>query len=63
MPTTHELSDDVVNYAWDNSHTPRLAIEPGDTVIFTTRDAADYYYSADSTGADVKAKGPLTGHP
>ena len=63
MPTIHELNDDVVNYAWDNFHTPRLSIEPGDTVIFTTRDAADYYYSADSTGADVKAKGPLVGHP
>ncbi len=63
MTATHELDDNVVNYAWDNSHTPRLTIEPGDTVIFTTRDAADYYYSADSTGADVKAKGPLTGHP
>ena len=63
MATIHELNDDVVNYAWDNSHPPRLTIEPGDTVIFTTRDAADNYYCADSTGADVKAKGPLVGHP
>lgn len=63
MSTTHTLNDDVVNYAWDNTHPPRLTIEPGDTVIFSTRDAADKYYSVDSTGADVKAKGPLVGHP
>lgn len=63
MSATHQLKDDVVNYAWDNSHPPRLAVEPGDTVIFTTRDAADNYYSIDSTAADVKAKGPLVGHP
>ena len=63
MPTTCELKDNVVNYAWDNAHPPRLTIDPGDTVIFTTRDAADNYYSVDSTDADVRAKGPLVGHP
>ena len=36
---------------WNNALPPRLAIEPGDTVAFETRDAADGYYSPSSTSA------------
>jgi acetamidase/formamidase len=59
----HELDDRIVHYAWDNSLAPRLAIDPGDTVTFSTRDSADRFYTADSTHEDVLRKGPLKGHP
>ena len=38
---THHLSSETVHYAWDNSLPPRLEIEPGDTVVFRTRDSSD----------------------
>ncbi len=63
MPTTHELNDSLLHYAWDNALAPRLTIDSGDTVIFDTRDAVDHYYTVDSTHEDVRKKGPLTGHP
>lgn len=59
----HYLDDSGVHYAWDRTIAPRLTVEPGDTVVFATRDAADRYYGPDSTAADVEAKGPLVGHP
>jgi acetamidase/formamidase len=63
MARTHQLDATQVHYAWDNSLAPRLEIDPGDTVIFDTRDAADRYYSRASTHADVLARGPFRGHP
>jgi acetamidase/formamidase len=63
MPTTYQLDDADVHYAWDNKVSPRLSVDPGDTVVVSTRDAADHYYNAASTHADCKRKGPLTGHP
>ena len=63
MATTHQLDAGQVHRAWDNSLPPRLEIDPGDTVIFDTRDAADRYYSRASTHADVLARGPFRGHP
>ena len=59
----HELDASQVHYAWDNSVVPRLVIEPGDTVAFQTRDAADGFYSRASTHADVLNRGPFRGHP
>jgi len=59
----HELDASQVHYAWDNSVVPRLVIEPGDTVLFQTRDAADGFYSRASTHADVLNRGPFRGHP
>lgn len=59
----HELDANQVHYAWDNSLAPRLEIEPGDTVVFQTRDAADGFYSRASTHADVLNRGPFRGHP
>src|SRR2546430_6712374 len=44
MPTTHTLDCETVHYEWNNALAPRLEIEPGDTVVFDTRDAADGYY-------------------
>jgi len=60
---THRLDAAQVHYEWNNALVPRLAIEPGDTVVFDTRDAADGYYSPASTHADVLARGPFRGHP
>jgi acetamidase/formamidase len=63
MARTHELDASGVHYEWNNSIPPRLEIDPGDTVVFRTRDAADRYYSRASSHADVLARGPFRGHP
>jgi acetamidase/formamidase len=63
MAHTHQLDDKVVHYEWNNAIPHRLEIDPGDTVIFDTRDAADRYYSAASTSADALGRGPFRGHP
>jgi acetamidase/formamidase len=63
MARTHELDASGVHYEWNNSIPPRLEIDPGDTVVFATRDAADRYYSRASSHADVLARGPFRGHP
>ncbi len=59
----HALDATRVHYAWDNALPPRLEIDPGDVVVFDTRDAADGHYSRASTHADVLARGPFRGHP
>src|ERR1700693_4730876 len=59
----HELGGNHVHYEWNNAIAPRLEIEPGDTVVFQTRDAADGFYSRESTHADVLNRGPFRGHP
>jgi acetamidase/formamidase len=38
---THVLTGERVHHAWDNSIPPLLEIEPGDTVVFQTRNASD----------------------
>jgi len=58
-----ELDAGQVHYEWNNAIAPRLEIEPGDTVVFETRDAADGFYSRASTHADVLNRGPFRGHP
>ena len=63
MPKTHHLDDSTVHYAWNNALAPRLEVDPGDTVVFRTRDAADFFYKKSSTHADVMARGPFRGHP
>jgi acetamidase/formamidase len=63
MPTTHKLDAAQVHKEWNNTIPPRVTIDPGDTVVFDTRDASDHYYSRKSTHADVLGRGPFTGHP
>jgi acetamidase/formamidase len=63
MASTHHLDDSTVHYAWDNAIAPRLAIDPGDTIVFETRDSGDYFYKPNSDHQDVLRKGPLKGHP
>jgi acetamidase/formamidase len=63
MPRTHRLDRSQVHREWNNALPPRLEIDPGDTVVFETRDAADGYYSPGSTHESVIARGPFRGHP
>ena len=60
---THHLDHEQIHQEWNNALAPRLTIDPGDTVIFDTRDAANRYYSKQSTHADVISRGPFRGHP
>lgn len=59
----HHLDDAQVHQEWNNALPPRLEIEPGDTVVFDCRDAANRYYTRTSTHEDVMARGPFRGHP
>jgi acetamidase/formamidase len=59
----HRLDAEQVHKEWNNALPPRLTIDPGDTVVFDTRDAADRYYSRASTHDDVVKRGPFSGHP
>ncbi len=63
MARTHHLDASQIHREWNNALAPRLTIDPGDTVVFETRDAADGYYSPRSTHADVLGRGPFRGHP
>ncbi|MBI2525109.1 MAG: acetamidase/formamidase family protein [Candidatus Rokubacteria bacterium] len=60
---THRLDAGLVHYEWNNALAPRLVIDPGDTVVFDTRDASGGYYAPSSSHADVLARGPFRGHP
>ncbi len=60
---THHLDARRVHYEWNQALPPVLEIEPGDEVVFETRDAADGAYTPRSTAADVAARGPFRGHP
>jgi len=59
---THALDAGTVHYEWNNALPPRLEIDPGDTVVFETRDAADRFYAKTSTAEDV-LKRVFRGHP
>jgi acetamidase/formamidase len=59
---THTLDAETVHYEWNHAIPPRLTIDPGDTVVFETRDAADRFYTKASTAADV-LKRVFKGHP
>ena len=59
---THHLDSTQVHHEWNNAIPPRLTIDPGDTVVFGTRDAADGFYSPRSTHEDV-LKRVFKGHP
>ncbi len=63
MPRQHHLDAAQVHYEWNHALPPRLHVDPGDTVVLETRDAADGAYTPRSTAADVEARGPFRGHP
>ena len=60
---THHLDLEQIHQEWNNALPPRLTIDPGDTVVFDTRDAANRFYSKQSTHEDVIRRGPFRGHP
>ena len=62
MAQTHQLDASKVHHEWNNAIPPRLEIDPGDTVVFDTRDAADGFYTTTSTAADVMQR-VFKGHP
>ena len=62
MSRQHFLDASLVHYEWNNAIPPRLEIEPGDTVVFETRDASDEFYSLQSTHEDVMRR-VFKGHP
>jgi acetamidase/formamidase len=62
MPREHRLDAKQVHHEWNNALPARLQIDPGDTVVFETRDAADGFYSPKSTAADVLNR-VFKGHP
>lgn len=62
----HYLDDSVVHAFWDNAHPPRLEIDPGDVVVFETREASDQQIAPESTAEvlltlDFARIHPLTG--
>ncbi len=58
----HFLDASVVHYEWNNAIPARLEIDPGDTVVFETRDASDEFYTLRSTHEDVMQR-VFKGHP
>jgi acetamidase/formamidase len=60
---THHLDAAQVHQEWNNTLPARLTIEPGDTVTFDTRDAANGFYTRGSVHEDVLRRGPFRGHP
>jgi len=59
----HRLDQEQIHQEWNNALASRLTIDPGDTVVFDTRDAANLFYTKASTSEDVIRRGPFRGHP
>jgi hypothetical protein len=41
MPRTHYFPGDRIHHVWDNEQEPVLTVEPGDPVIYHTREVSD----------------------
>lgn len=64
MTTTHHrLTRDRVHYAWDNSVPPLLTIDPGETVVFETRESSDGRITRDTSIDNPPTKPRAPGHP
>ena len=66
MPKTHYFPEDQVHYVWDNELAPALTVEPGDTVVYHTREVSDGQATPDSkadvlSGLDWERLYPLAG--
>jgi acetamidase/formamidase len=53
MARTHYFPEDRVHYLWDNELEPVLTVEPGDTVVYNTREVSDGQITPDSTAEAV----------
>lgn len=60
---TFRLDASRVHYCWDNAIPPLLSIDPGDTVIFETRDASDGEITPRTRTQDLPANRTPRGHP
>ena len=58
----HTLSAERLHFVWDNSLSPTLEIEAGDTVTIDTWDATGHFFTPTSTSADVALPRPHPGH-
>jgi acetamidase/formamidase len=56
------LDSSVVHYDWDNSRSPRLEIDSGDSVTFDVRGGADNFFNQQSSHQDVLRR-VFKGHP
>ena len=66
MATTHYFPDDRVHHVWDNEQEPVITVEPGDTVVYHTREVSDGQIGRDSDasvleGLDWDRVYPLAG--
>ena len=59
----HYLDDSIIHDVWDNSLSPRIEIDPGDTVTFECRDASNQQVLPDSTQEDFANRKRGGGHP
>lgn len=66
---THYFPEDRVHYTWDRRGEPVLEVEPGDSVVYRTREVSDGQITRDSTSAAIDSldwarvyplAGPLT---
>jgi acetamidase/formamidase len=66
MARTHYFPEDRVHFTWDTGNEPVIAIDPGDTVVVTTRDVSDNQITPESdasviAGLDWNRVYPLAG--
>ena len=66
MASTHYFPTDKVHYTWDAGNAPVLTVDPGDTVVVTTRDVSDNQIGPGSdasviAGLDWERVYPLAG--
>lgn len=63
MSTLHVLDARTLVHRWDNSHTPRLTIAPGDRVALEMADSSGFQVQPEWTSSDFKSKfDPLKVH-
>ena len=55
MAKTHYFPEDRVHYVWDNDQEPVITVEPGDTVVYRTREVSNGQITPDSTADDLAA--------
>lgn len=55
MPQTHYFPDDRVHYVWDNELEPVVTVEPGDIVVYNTREVSDGQITPDSTAEAIES--------
>src|SRR5437762_3869696 len=60
---THHLNDTQTHAFWDKSYPARLHIQPGDTVVFETREGSDKQIRPDSTSEVLRTLNLASIHP